>query len=341
MKKITKMKLVAVFVGIMLMLMPFAVIADEMDEVTVTIDGEIVTFPDQGPIIVDGRTLVPVRGVFEALGWEANWDSDTSTALISRGHISISITIGELQFGVLVYDLDSPHPGHGAIHILDVPAQLIGGRTMLPLRAVLESVGYSLEWDGETRTVLISTPQLGRIIAIEEYDGATATTLELIYVDEFENRYYLSSMRSGVIMLTFEDGIRISLREAIDQQKVTIDELIANGLNLIIESPLQGNMERDSPQPSLTGRFISSNNGYILILADGSPVIMSNQSGVDNLFVNLQTGYKIRVSYPGIVLDSFPQQTSIYDYTLIKEGSIDDIPQEILEILFEMGWITE
>ena len=40
-------------------------------------------------------------------------------------------------------------------HTLDIPAQIIGGRTMLPLMAVLESVGYQLDWDGLTNTVSV------------------------------------------------------------------------------------------------------------------------------------------------------------------------------------------
>lgn len=340
MKKTSKKYFAVIFVSMMIMLIPLAVSANVNDTIKVTIDGHEVYFPDQNPIIIDGNTLVPVRGVFEALGWRVNWDRDTSTALLNRGHVNIGITIDQPFFKVFIYDPASPFPGHGVLHDLDVPAQLIGGRTMLPLRAVLESVGYTLDWDGATRTVLITSPQPSAIFTIEEYDGPTPAALELIYVDKFGTRYYLSSIRSGVIMLTFEDGTRISLREALDQQKVTIDELIANELNLIIEGPLHG-IDKDPPHPSLTGRFIASNNGYILVLSDGSPVIMGNNSGIENLFENLQTGYKIMVSYPGIILDSFPQQAFVYSYMLIETGSIDDIPREVYDLLYEMGWITE
>ena len=57
------------------------------------------------------------------------------------------------------------------------------------------------------------------------------SAMELIYEDEFY-RYYLNSVRSGSIMLTFEDGERISLRDALSQDKISIEDLILNGLSV-------------------------------------------------------------------------------------------------------------
>ena len=121
--------------------------ASASSEITVTIDGERVVFPDQGPIIVQGRTLVPVRDVFEALGFEADWNRTEQQAELTRDDYVIIIPIGSSTFTT-----------NGVSYELDVPAQIIAGRTLLPLRAVLESVGYELDWDGSTRTVIITTP---------------------------------------------------------------------------------------------------------------------------------------------------------------------------------------
>ncbi|MCL2577463.1 MAG: S-layer homology domain-containing protein [Defluviitaleaceae bacterium] len=61
----------------------------------------------------------------------------------------------------------------------------------------------------------------------------TASALEFIGEDE-DFRYYLSSISSGIIMLTFEDGTEITLREALDEQMITIADVILNGLDMII-----------------------------------------------------------------------------------------------------------
>jgi len=127
------------------------------DNIRVLIDGQEVSFTDQQPVIVDGRTLVPIRDVFEAMGFDVSFDEDTATAMLSDsdGIFNIAVEIGSPHFSLGIFSPYMP-VGHAVIIPLDVPAQIIGGRTMLPLRQVLESVGYKLDWDEETQTVLIT-----------------------------------------------------------------------------------------------------------------------------------------------------------------------------------------
>jgi hypothetical protein len=134
--------------------------------VNVTIDGEPVNFPDQAPVIVDGRTLVPVRGVFEELNFYVGWDESTKTVTLRRiRSISGNSPDMLLRFteevfitiGSDVFQYDSTLIYAPQNHVLDVPAQIINGRTMLPIRALVESIGYSVEWDSATQTVLITT----------------------------------------------------------------------------------------------------------------------------------------------------------------------------------------
>jgi hypothetical protein len=123
------------------------------DIINVTVDGVRVVFPDQRPVVINGRTLVPVRGVFELMGFDVDWDADTNTAVITNADYEIRITLDSNIFTV-----------NGASHSLDVPAQSIGGRTMVPIRLPLESVGYYLEWDRFTQTVVISSEPIEKII---------------------------------------------------------------------------------------------------------------------------------------------------------------------------------
>jgi len=114
--------------------------------ITVTIGNTPINFTDQQPTIVDDRTLVPVRGVFEALGFEPSWDEQARQVTLSRASDTILITIDSVTFTT-----------NGVNYTLDVPAQIINGRTMVPIRALLESVGYDLEWNEATRTAIIIT----------------------------------------------------------------------------------------------------------------------------------------------------------------------------------------
>jgi len=117
-------------------------------QIQVTVDGEYVQFPNNiHPENIDGRVLVPARGVFETLGFEATWDSQTQSVLLTRQNCEIILTIGSATFTV-----------NSIAYQLEVPAQILhGGTTFLPLRHPLEAIGYMLEWDGATQTVQIST----------------------------------------------------------------------------------------------------------------------------------------------------------------------------------------
>ena len=169
MRKIILTLLILLAIGI------FAPAALHANEITVTIDGQPVTFEGQGLIIIDGRTLVPVRGVFEHLGFNFSWNGETQTTTISRGGLFIDITIGSTAFAV-----------NGAAHALDVPAQIIDGRTLVPIRLPLESAGYALDWDETTATVIITSvneadvapPPTGSITVINPQTQAVATANE-------------------------------------------------------------------------------------------------------------------------------------------------------------------
>ncbi len=112
--------------------------------VNVTVNGIPV---DMEGVIVEGRTMVPVRGVFEKLGYTVEWDNTTKTATLTKGESQVVMTNGESYF---TYNGTQITP--------DVPQQIIEGRFMLPLRAVGESLNADVSWDGETKTAAI---QLG------------------------------------------------------------------------------------------------------------------------------------------------------------------------------------
>jgi len=149
--KFTKMLLSAAVLALALGV--FAPVALNASEVSIVIDGVAVEFEDQAPVIVDGRTLVPVRGVFEALGFEVEWDHDTQTAILTDDNYEVLITVGEGTFTVNG-DWTVTFGGFGEE---PVPAQIIGDRTMLPIRFVLQSVGFGVAWDQDTQTITIMT----------------------------------------------------------------------------------------------------------------------------------------------------------------------------------------
>jgi len=113
--------------------------------ISVYLDGVLLSM-DVPPQLVDGRTLVPLRAIFEALGAEVDWNPETQTVIGTRENTVVILTIGSTTPTV-----------NGQIVPIDVPAQLVDGRTLVPLRFVAESFGVEVNWDGSTRTVTITT----------------------------------------------------------------------------------------------------------------------------------------------------------------------------------------
>lgn len=105
--------------------------------------------------IVQGRFLVPMRSIFEALGAEVYWDAATSTVTGVKGDISVKLTINSKQAIV-----------NGVTTDLEVPPMIFSGRTFVPLRFISESLGADAKWDGAKKMATIT--QSGTTIKVFE-----------------------------------------------------------------------------------------------------------------------------------------------------------------------------
>jgi hypothetical protein len=114
--------------------------------ISVNVDGRQVMFQGQGPAMVQGRVLVPLRGVLEAMGAYVEYRSATRSVFARRGATEIELTLGQRAAMV-----------DGSQVMLDVPAMSMGGSTMVPLRFMGESLGADVRWIDATRTVMISS----------------------------------------------------------------------------------------------------------------------------------------------------------------------------------------
>ena len=132
------------------------VFADEAKPVTVTLNGETVDCASYGQeaTIVEGRTLVPLRAIFEALGASVEWNGERKTVVSRLDTTMIDLTVGEKELRKFTLDSEGYIINSQSV-ILDVPAMIMNGRTMVPARVVAESFGIIVDWDAETRTVIL------------------------------------------------------------------------------------------------------------------------------------------------------------------------------------------
>jgi uncharacterized repeat protein (TIGR02543 family) len=114
-----------------------------------TINGGRVVL-DSPPVVRNGRTLVPIRAIIEALGGTVEWDGTVRKATVALGSVSIDLWIG--KSAARVNGVTTPvDPAN-----VKVVPEIINGRTMLPLRFVSENVGCSVDWVDATKTITIT-----------------------------------------------------------------------------------------------------------------------------------------------------------------------------------------
>ncbi len=129
--------------------------ATAADNIKVTLDGTEIAF-DVGPQIIDGRTVVPLRKIFEEIGALVKWDGETGTVSARKNSKTITMTIASCDMQIDKGKTDDE--GNQIIETvtLDVPAQILNGRTLVPARAISEAFGLSVNWDEDTETVVIT-----------------------------------------------------------------------------------------------------------------------------------------------------------------------------------------
>lgn len=144
--------------------------ASDEQEITVLLNGKKIEF-DVAPVIENGRTLVPLRAIFEELDMEVTYDNGVITAEKEGLEIDLSV------------DSDIAYVG-GEQKTLDVPSRIVDGRTLVPLRFVGESTGLTVDYNGETRIVTMNdlpnmTLEPKNHDLKSDWDDATATKINL------------------------------------------------------------------------------------------------------------------------------------------------------------------
>ncbi len=114
--------------------------------VRVLIDDENITF-DVNPVVMEGRLLVPVRKVVESMGGDVTWNERNRTVTIEKDGTTIVLVIDSRIAKV-----------NDADRVLDVPARVIKGWTMVPLRFVSENLNAKVSWDQNNRKITVNTP---------------------------------------------------------------------------------------------------------------------------------------------------------------------------------------
>lgn len=141
-------RVVSLFLTLIMVIGVFAIPVNADSGIKVLLDGQELDF-DVPPQLINSRTMVPMRKIFEAMGANVDWNGNTQTVTATKNDITVIMQIDNTVIKV-----------NGENITLDVPPQLVDSRTLVPARAVAESLKAKVEWDGENNTVIInSIPQ--------------------------------------------------------------------------------------------------------------------------------------------------------------------------------------
>lgn len=111
--------------------------------IDVTVDDRALSF-DQPPIMENNRVMVPIRAIFEALGYTVNWNAATQTGTATNGDDTITVQVNNTE---ITYD-------DGTYHC-DVALKNVSGRILVPIRAISESAGCDVFWNQTMKKVII------------------------------------------------------------------------------------------------------------------------------------------------------------------------------------------
>ena len=202
MKRILNAVFIVIILGLFINVSAFA----SNDEIKVYLNGEKIEF-DVTPQIINGRTMVPIRAIFEAMGATVSWDNDTETAICSKGETVIKMTVNSTNMYI-----------NDKVFQMDVSPVIINGRTLAPARYVAEGFSAEVTWSSKNKIVSLTTngtpvyadyynvPDIGKFFGVEllyENDWKPNPDVHE-YVYDSEEIYKVSKEKSDYVN-TFDD----------------------------------------------------------------------------------------------------------------------------------------
>lgn len=144
--KLSRLLLMVILTSILLQVPVLAVEGGQLKNNTITVElyGKPLEFEVQ-PQIINGRTMVPLRTIFEAVGLKVDWNPVMRQVMGTKDGVRITLTIGRQEAFI-----------NGKLEILDAAPVIVNGSTLVPVRFIAEATGLDVEWDERTRTVKIN-----------------------------------------------------------------------------------------------------------------------------------------------------------------------------------------
>lgn len=253
---------------------------------------------DVPPVIKDGRTLIPVRSLSAAYGFEVDYDSDTRTVSLDRDDLEIEF---ELDENIAIVN--------GEEHELDVPASSLEGRSVLPLRFFIEQLGIDIQFNNADKTIGIGIdPEEVEELyedVIDEIEDAIEKKNELQDLLTEEDKEQIDSLIDDLVQLAndIDNAIEKEIAIKIEEIEEDFEEIeedfevlfekyedfeeeinLENYLDELNKQIINSISKRDARKANLTDEEINEVNDLIeelLLISDEIDNALENNTELD------------------------------------------------------------
>lgn len=167
-------KIINLFLVVTMILAMFSMPVSAEDNITIYVNEQMLQC-DVAPYIENGRTMVPMRKIFEALDAKVDWEGTSQTITATKDDVVIILQINNTTM-----------KNNGVDEVLDVAPVIVNSSTFVPIRAVSQSLKANVEWLEHNQSVYINSPELfkqaneivAKTITMYALDGRTIDVLE-------------------------------------------------------------------------------------------------------------------------------------------------------------------
>ncbi len=263
------------------------------------------------PVIVEGRTLVPVRAIFEGLDASVEWDAETKTVTGTNGDTKVVMAVGENVITINGEDVE-----------MDSAAMIIDGRTYAPARYVAEAFGYDVSWDAEAKEVIINDKV--------ESPAATETTT----TTEATTETTTATMTNTTAATTVSETTTVTTTEAETESTTKSAADIINGSPVANVSNKVYKLVRDDMKLAFKNYYVggASSNGRFQ-RATYSKLFAAWDSAADNDDEKKYVAQS-KIAYQNMVTTctkidqrkaKYPANTSIEDYCVNRKDKLGEL----------------
>ena len=235
----------------LILILCFTVTSFAQDEIKIYVDNDKVDF-DVEPIIENGRTLIPLRGVFEKLGAKVDWNKNLLEVVIKDDNNEIEMILGKDKVMV-----------NGIIKDIDVPTRMVNSRTFAPLRFIAENLGHTVRWDGNTNSVYITQ---NNTFPVDKSISTVGTKENLIALLEYNSKLHnYIWMGRGPVAGIAEDSMAETPQAPQAEAESPASDMDSSDTNVQVEGVQEGDIIKND------GKYIYINTSRGLKIIDSNP----------------------------------------------------------------------